>query len=90
MARSSWKGIHYNYTYFKRIYRYKLTNKSKNRYIFCRNSSISTIFGENYYIYNGKIFNSLSITDILLNKKFGEFSVTRKPFFFSKKNKKKR
>jgi len=41
-----------------------------------------------FYIYNGKMFNSFTVDYLTQNKKFGEFSTTRKPFFFSKKKKK--
>jgi ribosomal protein S19 len=73
------------------MYRYNIKGFAKKKVILSRGSSIPTLFeDDDYYIYNGKIFNSLTINPLLENKKFGEFSITRKPFFFSKKNKKKR
>lgn len=73
------------------MYKYNMRGFAKKKVILSRCSAIPTLFeDDDYYIYNGKIFNSLTINSLLENKKFGEFSITRKPFFFSKKNKKKR
>ena len=43
-----------------------------------------------YTIHKGQYFNKLKLTSWLLKTKFGIYSITRKPFVFVKKEKKKK
>ena len=91
MARSQYKNNFYNKVVWKAILKKKLNKLIVNRLIFNRNSSIPKIMYNNkYFVYNGNIFNKLYISNIITTKKFGEFSITKKPFFYPKKDKKKR
>jgi|GWRWMinimDraft_12_1066020.scaffolds.fasta_scaffold21279_2 small subunit ribosomal protein S19 len=76
MARANWKG-----PYFKN----QKVNNYKN--IGLRNSEIMPSFvGKIYYIYNGKSNTKIIVLEEMVGFKFGEFSFTRKEFFFSKNN----
>lgn len=88
--RSKWKGLNFNkflykkflkasdflsdYTFFK-----KFSKKIKlNKKIFFRNMTVLPNFGNRFYIYNGKQFFNVALTDFSYGYKFGEFSPTRK------------
>ena len=69
----------------------KLNKNVKARIIFNRSSSIPRYLNNTrLYLYNGNNLNKVRVNTTLGGKKFGEFSVTRKPFFYPKKDKKKR
>lgn len=91
MARSQYKNNYYSKSLWKTILKKKLNKVVWNRLIFNRASSIPNILSKDkYFIYNGNIFNKVNISSTLGSKKFGEFSVSKKPFFYPKKDKKKR
>ncbi len=91
MSRSSWKHFFFHHAVIKKIKITLLKKLVLGRLVFTRSSNIPILFeGSQYFIYNGSIYNRIKINDYFLNKKFGEFSITKKPFFFPKKNKKKR
>nr|YP_009326059.1 ribosomal protein S19 [Asterionella formosa]APD75820.1 ribosomal protein S19 [Asterionella formosa] len=76
MARANWKG-----PYFKN----QKVNNYKN--IGLRNSEIMPSFvGKIYYTHNGKSNIKIIVLEEMVGFKFGEFSFTRKEFFFSKNN----
>lgn len=79
MKRSKWKGPFINMEL--------LTNISKKKInILSRNSTILPQFiGRTVNIYNGKRFNSIKITENMINHKFGAFSLTKQPFKYKKK-----
>lgn len=87
MGRSKWKGPYINPEFLKK------TNAEKNQQktlIISRNSKIVPRFlGLTFNVHNGKNYIELTVTEDMINHKFGEFSFTRAKFTFKKKNKKK-
>ena len=91
MSRSSWKHQTFTHSILKKIKISFLKKLVLGRLVFTRNLTVPIEFeGSQYFIYNGIIFNRIRVNDSFSGKKFGEFSITRKPFFYPKKNKKKR
>lgn len=77
MSRSSWKGFYVS----------KSVLKNKNKKIWSRNSTIPfSYLNKKIFVYNGKEFKSLFITEEKIGFKFGEFIFTRTKGL--KKNKK--
>ena len=76
MVRSKWKCKFIKYSLLMKIL------KNKNRTIIRTKSRSSTILnsfiGLTIYIYNGKRFNKLIITEKMVGYKLGEFAFTRK------------
>lgn len=71
MTRSKWKGPY--------------VELEKQNLLVLRNSKITPKFlGKTVQIYNGKKYSELTVTQEMLNHKFGEFSLTRKFFSFKK------
>lgn len=80
-SRSSWKGPLIKKNILLKIRSLKIPIK-----IYSRGSSITPIcVGLKFLIHNGKIFNSLLVTQDMIGHKFGEFSPTRKKFNYKKK-----
>lgn len=91
MARSQYKNSFYSKLVWKSVLKKKLNKTIWNRLIFNRDSSIPKILvSKKYFLYNGNIFNKFYVNNLVINKKFGEFSISKKPFFYPKKDKKKR
>ncbi len=91
MARSNYKQPYYSPAMWRKIFKIKLNTIVRGRLVFDRGSAIPKIFtGSRYFGYNGNVFNKLLIKPEISLKKFGEFAITRKPFFYPKKDKKKR
>ena len=85
MSRSKWKSPFVNSNLLDKI---KLTTK-KEILTKSRNSTILPSFvGKSFKIYNGKVFHKILITEKMIGYKLGEFSPTRKQFFYKKINKK--
>lgn len=78
MSRSKWKGPYTNYK----------TLEIKKKKIVNRNFEIVPQFvGLTFQIYNGKNFIDVTVTEDMINHKFGEFVPTRGKFSYKKKNK---
>ena len=80
MSRSLWKGpfIDKNLIHQLRSKKKKLKTKS-------RNSNITPLFvGKIIEVHNGKIFHKVTIIEEMVGHKLGEFSPTRKTFFYKK------
>jgi ribosomal protein S19 len=45
--------------------------------------------GRRFHVHNGQKYIPVLITELMVNKKLGEFAHTRKPFSFKKKDMKK-
>lgn len=75
MSRSLWKGP------FCEVFLEK--NKVWSR----RSIILPKFLGNKFYIYNGKIFIPLKISEEMIGHKFGEFSSTRKKPIHKKKHK---
>ena len=84
MKRSKWKGPVILDTGYSNL---KKNQKSKsNTYIWARNAVILPIFvGKTVYVYNGRQFGRLNVTQDMLGHKFGEFVQTRTRHVFKKK-----
>ena len=86
MSRSKWKGPFVDTNLLNKI---KLTDSKKEIFTKSRNSTILPSFvGKHFKIYNGKVFHNILITEKMVGYKLGEFSPTRKQFFYKKTNKK--
>jgi small subunit ribosomal protein S19 len=85
MTRTKWKGPYVETKLL--INSQKLLSKSKKILkTISRNSEIIPNFiGMTFNIYNGKKFINLTVTEKMIGHKFGEFSPTRKKFYFKKK-----
>lgn len=83
MSRSKWKFINFS------NYQWKFSLKKKKFY-FNRNIIINKLFLKKIIrIHKGNKFIFFKINELHLGFKFGEFSLTKKPFYFPKINKKK-
>lgn len=91
MARSRWKLTYFSRSIWRKIFALKKNKRIRRRITFDRSSSIPLCFINRVCrIYKGKRGRTLFINFVMIGKKFGEFSFTRKPYHFpSKKSKKK-
>lgn len=79
MSRAKWKGPYVDVNLVK-------SKSNTNIYTKSRSSTIVPSFiGKTFYVYNGKNFLKIKITENMIGRKFGEFSPTRKRFSFKKK-----
>jgi len=86
MSRSSWKRTYFTQQTVRGLKKLYLGRRFRNRIVFDGSSQIAKLFsGMPFLIYNGSVFNRVTVSDLTTNKKFGELSITRKPFFFPKK-----
>ncbi|KAL2286497.1 hypothetical protein FJTKL_06860 [Diaporthe vaccinii] len=46
---------------------------------------LPSFVGMNFEVYNGKVYNPVTITEDMVGHKLGEFSQTRKPFIYDKR-----
>ena len=83
MTRSVWKGP------FSELFFKKRTNLPQK--IWSRRSTIlPKNIDRNFFIYNGKNFISIKVSEEMVGHKFGEFAITRKrPIHKSSKKKRK-
>lgn len=86
MSRSMWKKPYSKKFIFKSLFINKSNKKNDAIFIRSRNSIIFPSFiGSTFYVYNGKKFVSLRISDNMIGYKFGEFIITRKRVLHKKK-----
>ena len=72
----------------QRFFTKHLSKKSLYAYIFKKSWNISYHHTNyKYSIYKGNRFNKLTMSSWLVRTKFGNYSITRKPFVFIKKKK---
>lgn len=93
MARSKWKNKFFTFDVWKNIMLIKQNNSKKvsKKNKFFRSSSIPNCFTSlRINVYKGNIFKKIFITRQLVGYKFGEFLFSRKPFFYPKKDVKKK
>lgn len=87
MTRSVWKGPFIDAILIKKLL--KSTTKRRRQLRIKTWSRRSTIIidciGRTFGVHNGIKFFPLTITEKMVNFKFGEFVPTRKKFFFKKK-----
>ena len=91
MARSRWKFSNINYKIFRVLLKKKKQKvKSKVLYIFDRSTTIPQSFVNSFFfIHKGNSFKKIIFKKYFFGKKLGEFSFTKKPFFFPLKKKKR-
>lgn len=83
MKRSKWKGPIINSK--------NVIIEKKNQKILSRNVEIVPSFiGLSFFVYNGKNYDEIIITNNMVNHKIGEFSFTRKKFSFKKQKSNKK
>lgn len=87
MSRSKWKAP---YTASKSLKNQEECKKSYERVVISRNAEILPGFIEKTFrVHNGKKYVETLVIEEMIGHKFGEFSATRKRFFFKKKKTKK-
>ena len=84
MARSVWKGPFVDASVLQHSFDKRINIWSRRSVI------IPQFINQQVYIYNGKTFVSLLVTEDMVGHKFGEFAITRKRAFYKKKVKKKK
>ena len=84
MARSVWKGPFVDASVLQHSFDKRINIWSRRSVI------IPQFINQQVYIYNGKTFVSLLVTDDMVGHKFGEFAITRKRALHKKKVKKKK
>ena len=91
MARSRWKLPYIDYKIIRALLKKKKQRvKSKVLYIFDRSTVATQSFVNSFFfIQKGKYFKKISFKKYFFGKKLGEFSFTKKPFFFPLKKKKR-
>lgn len=78
-SRSIWKGPFVDPKLLKKINNMIFNNRFSLIKTWARNSVILPHFvGLRFSVYNGKIFNSLFVTERMVGRKIGEFVLTRK------------
>lgn len=78
MNRSEWKNPYINF--------FKQKEKHIISIFAARNSQIMPKFlGLTFKVHNGKTYKEITITEKMINHKFGEFIFTRAKFNFKKK-----
>ena len=84
MARSVWKGPFVDASVLQHSFDKRINIWSRRSVI------IPQFINQQVYIYNGKTFISLLVTEDMVGHKFGEFAMTRKRALHKKKVKKKK
>ena len=78
MARSVWKGPYFDVTLFKKVKKSKEESSKSPIKTWSRRSTIIPDFvGVTIYVYNGKSFIPVYVTEDMVGHKLGEFSPTR-------------
>lgn len=92
MARSRWKLIYLSSKVWRFLLKKKKQNQkgSKKLYLFDRSSAVPNCFiNFNIFIHKGNSFKKLFFKKYFFGRKMGDFSFTKKPFFFPLKKKKR-
>ena len=84
MARSVWKGPFVDASVLQHSFDKRINIWSRRSVI------IPQFINQQVYIFNGKTFVSLLVTEDMVGHKFGEFAITRKRALHKKKVKKKK
>ena len=78
MARSIKKGFFVDYHLLEKIEKAVKTGVKKPIQTWSRRSTITPDFvGHTFLVHNGKIFNSVFVTENMVGHRLGEFSLTR-------------
>jgi small subunit ribosomal protein S19 len=78
MARSLKKGPYVDYHVLEKIEKSTASGSKKPIKTWSRRSMITPEFvGQTFMVYNGKVFNSVFVTENMVGHKLGEFSPTR-------------
>jgi small subunit ribosomal protein S19 len=78
MGRSLKKGPFVDYHVLEKLERQEKTNSKKPIKTWSRRSLITPEFvGQTFLVHNGKIFNSVFVTENMVGHRLGEFSLTR-------------
>jgi len=91
MARSRWKLNYFSQSVWRKIVNIKKNKKLRKRIFYDRSSNVpDCFFSFLIRVHKGKRFRKILIDNFIVGKKFGEFSYTRKPFYFPAKRLKKK
>ena len=90
MARSKWKLPYLSKSLLRNILIIKIFRTKFKNAVLSRSSTIPFCLNPNkWYVHSGLIFVKVKINKFMIGQKFGEFALTRKFFFFPKKDPKK-
>lgn len=90
MARPKWKLKYFSKALIRKLFLIKIFKIKSRKVLLSRSSTIPlSLLGKTWFIHSGLKFNKIKITKFMIGFKFGEFSFTRKSFFFPKKELKK-
>ena len=90
MARSSWKFYYVGKYFFKKIFLKKF-RKIRLKVIYCRSTVVTNILKNRIaYLYKGDEIIRTRLSKFSVGFKLGEFAISRKPFSFPIKKKKKK
>ena len=90
MSRARWKSNFFSETIYKNIFYLKLNKlKRKKKVIFNKSSHIPNIYNNTgVFIFKGNLFKKLNISKFNVGLRFGNFIISRKPFYFPDNKKK--
>lgn len=78
MARSLKKGPYVDEKLYRKVEKLTQMNKREQIKTWARNCTIVPEFvGQTFLVHNGKVFNSVFVTEDMVGHKLGEFSPTR-------------
>ena len=78
MARSVWKGPFVEESLIKKVEKHKNDSTKKPIKTWSRKSTIIPDFvGTSFLFYYGKMFIPISVSEVMVGHKFGEFAPTR-------------
>jgi len=72
--------------YIDPSFAYKLENYKKKDKVFCRNTTlVPKSLHKNFTVHNGTQFLSVIVSEEIIGHKLGEFSQSRRRYYFKKK-----
>ena len=82
MARSKWKLINFNKKILQKLFVESCVRRNSKVITKSRGATIPWFFKKkNVYIYKGLSWTKLCVQQLHIGHKFGEFSLTKKPFY---------
>jgi ribosomal protein S19 len=84
------KNPQYNFKFYNKLKKKKYSKKTTPIIFNKSNTIINSLVNESIFIYKGKLLRQLKIPQYSVGLKVGEFCMSRKPFHFTLKIKKKK
>lgn len=91
MARSKWKFIFFSKKILHKLVSFSYIKKPSRIFLKARSTTIPFLFyKKKLSSYQGLTWNKFKVKHLHVGHKVGEFSLTKKPFYFPIKEKKKK